>query len=240
MGRKRKYFKPVTFRVKKRHYKRIMEDVDENGNVGNVMRRIVREHYNRNLFKYRIRNSLTDVMTNKKILALLAIIGIVGLGAGLMSIGSIGTQAAVEEGARIRGWVTVYKNGELVYEGPNVLTNVGANLIRSYLTGDAGPAISLIAVGNGSAPVAGSTSLDNEIPDCGLSNATGTLATQGTGNWSYMYTWTSSCDNEVVNTSAMFNGTGGTMAWGDAFSQATTLASSDTLQVTWNVSVSGT
>jgi len=94
MGRKRKYLKPVTFRISKNHYKKIIKDAKKNGNVGNVLRRIVDEHYNHKVFKYRLRNNLIGFLNliiggikmNKKIIAL-SIISVVAIAGMLFGIG---------------------------------------------------------------------------------------------------------------------------------------------------------
>jgi len=246
MGRKREYYKPLTFRVDKNQYKKIIKDTKKNGNVGNVLRRIVDEHYKHKLFKLRIRNILTGfnnliiggIMMNKKIIAVLGIIVIAGMLFGL-GMQPVVFQQGLEEHGYIDGFISVYHNGVLVDRHHNVLTDLGANGIRDYLSGGAGSAINYIAVGNGSDITTSSTSIPGgDITDCGFSRATGTLGIQGTGNWSFEKIYTSTCDGIVVNTSGMYNASSGDyMFWGDDFTDCT-LQSSDTLKITWNISVS--
>jgi len=132
--------------------------------------------------------------------------------------------------------VCVYKNGELISCSPNVLTNAGKELIEAYLSqGGTLGAVKYIAVGNGTAPSASSTSLDNEITDCGLARAAGTYSNVGTGNWSFSYTWTCTCDGVTVNTTGIFNASsGGTMLAGNSFNPST-LYTNDELTVTWRL-----
>jgi hypothetical protein len=121
---------------------------------------------------------------------------------------------------------------------PNIVTNAGLNHLKEFLgQGNAGSVnASIITVGNGTAPVAGSTTLNNEITDCGFGRRGPTYASIGTGNWSLTYTWTdASCNGLVVNTTGLFNASsGGTMFAGNSFTSVT-LQSSDQLNVTWTI-----
>ena len=133
--------------------------------------------------------------------------------------------------------VCTYVNGDLNSCGHNIVTNAGLNHLKEFLgQGNAGSAnASIIAVGNGTAPVAGSATLNNEIDDCGFSRPGATYASIGTGNWSLTHTWTSSCNSEVVNTTALFNdSSGGTMFAGNSFTSVT-LQANDQLNVTWTI-----
>lgn len=106
----------------------------------------------------------------------------------------------------------------------NILTDAGKNWLRDLIGNWAGgtTAMKYIAVGNGTAPASGSTTLNAEITDCGLARASATYTSIGTGNWSQGYLWTSSCNNEVVNTTALFNASStGTMFMGDSFTSVT-------------------
>ena len=139
--------------------------------------------------------------------------------------------------------VTVERPGVgIVYEysGHNVLTNNGKEFIEQEL-GDSGSATTevanVIALGNGSAPTATSTSLDNEITGCGLAKATGTYVDDGTGQWNITKQFTSTCDNEVVNTTALYTSSTSTMFAGDDFSSSVTLQSGDQITVTWNIQI---
>jgi len=119
----------------------------------------------------------------------------------------------------------------------NVWTNTGKNWTRDcigqFICG--ATAFKYLALGNTTAPAAASTTLAGEIADCGLARASGTYITEGAsvGNWTIYYTWTSTCNNEVVNTTAVFNATSaGTMLAGTTITSAT-LQSSDQLQVNY-------
>jgi len=120
----------------------------------------------------------------------------------------------------------------------NTWTNTGKNWTRDCIGQFAcgATAFKYLAVGNGSAPSATSTTLAGEIADCGFNRTTaGTYVTEGAsvGNWTIYQTWTSTCNNEVVNTTAVFNATSaGTMLAGTTITSAT-LQSSDQLQVNY-------
>ena len=251
MGRKREHFRPITVRVNKNHYKDIIRDMKRDGNVGNTLRRIIDEHYNyKKVFKLRIRNSLLGfynliyggLTMNKKIIALIGIVMITGMLFGL-GLQPLAFTTTLSEDRSIDGIISVHKNGILIDRHHNTLMNAGANGIRDCLTSGSCDAIKYIALGNGTDPAVGDTTLNGEQTECGdgFDRAEGTFGIQGTGNWSYVHTFTSAgCAGITLNTSAMFNAStagAGTMFWGDDFTD-TQLQVSDTLQITWNISCS--
>lgn len=142
--------------------------------------------------------------------------------------------------------VCIYLNDELVMDCiQNTLTNYGKNMIKFKLTGVAASqaAVDYIAVGNGSLPTASSTSLNSEIPDCGLTRAQDTSkADIATGNWSYSYQFTSTCDGVIVNTTGLFNHTSADTGFfaGANFSSPVTLQTDDKLNITWYIFVTET
>ena len=174
-------------------------------------------------------------------LVLVVLAGAVGWMLG-NSVGSESTKADIGAPIVYNAKVCVYKNGELITCKPNVLTNAGKELIEAYLAQEGlGPTsltpVKYIAVGNGTAPSASSTSLDSEITDCGLARAAGTYSDQGVGNWSFSHTWTCECDGVTVSTTGIFNASsGGTMFAGMSFNPST-LYSDDQLTVTWYINV---
>jgi hypothetical protein len=135
--------------------------------------------------------------------------------------------------------VCVYKNDELVQCSHNIVTDAGLNHLRDFLAlGSAGSAnASIIAVGNGSEPVAGSTSLNEEITGCALARAAGSyIANVSIGSWGITKLWTQNgCPGIIVNSTALLNATsGGTMFAGNTFTTVT-LQNSDQLNVTWTI-----
>jgi hypothetical protein len=136
--------------------------------------------------------------------------------------------------------VCVYKNGQSIgYCTHNMMMNAGLNWTRDLIgnASAAGP-MAVIALGNGSTAETNTlTSLPSNITECGLQNATGAYAIVGTGNWSISKTFTSSCNNEIVNTTALFNSSSSPNAMfaGKNFSSSVTLQSGDQLSVTWYI-----
>ncbi|MCD6572260.1 MAG: hypothetical protein J7K62_03210 [Thermoplasmata archaeon] len=121
----------------------------------------------------------------------------------------------------------------------NVITESGLNHIKYLLgTGISSDAVKYIALGNGTAPTSTSTSLNNEITNCGLTRAEGTYTSNGVGNWNISKTWTSTCDGVPINTTALFNASsGGTIFAGHNFGTRI-VYSNDQIQINWNIAVS--
>jgi hypothetical protein len=177
---------------------------------------------------------------------LVSVTVILALASGLISVSSVsnvmskGTPSSIEYHSEVCKNVIRYSTGEIEDLGctPNIVTNAGLNHLKEFLgQGNAGSVnASIITVGNGTAPVAASTTLNNEITDCGFSRQGATYTSIGTGNWSLTKTWTDvSCNGLVVNTTALFNAsTSGTMFAGNSFTSVT-LQSNDQLNVTWTI-----
>ena len=153
----------------------------------------------------------------------------------------------------IHSSVCIYKNNELIGSCThNAMMNAGLNWTRD-LIGNAGTSGSVknIALGNTTtAETITLTSIPGQINDCSLAPAASTYAVVGSsiGNFSVTYEWTSSCNNEVVNTTALYNisapgssctSTNCTMFAGKNFASSVTLQSGDKLNVTWYVWVAG-
>jgi hypothetical protein len=139
-----------------------------------------------------------------------------------------------------------------VDQGHNTMMNIGLNwtIDKIFDTATASGNPTVIALGNlTSAETATLTNLNNTatniaIPDCGLDPKTGTAVRLGssTANASITYVWASTCNSEIVNTTALYNqttnGTTLTMFAGKNFANSVTLQSGDQLNVTWFVWVS--
>lgn len=122
----------------------------------------------------------------------------------------------------------------------NVITNAGLNLVELMMGVGANSPVKYLALGNGSAPTATSTSLDNEQTDCGLARTAGTYYDLGDGWWEINTTFTYTCSNSrVVNTTANFNASsGGTMYAGGAIPTVTFSTSGDQLKLRHNFTFS--
>jgi hypothetical protein len=131
--------------------------------------------------------------------------------------------------------VCVYKNGDLVGCDHNVITNNGKDLVKFSLGRGDRPIVNHLAIGNTSAPAAGSTSHPGILSVCGMTSADGTYWSEGTGNWTIGYTWTSSCNSLNVNTTGLYNDTSaGTYFAGTTFT-STTLNNNDQLTVNYTI-----
>lgn len=143
--------------------------------------------------------------------------------------------AILGEGLAHGGMVCVQVNNGPVECSNNLYTNMGKNITRDRLGFAVGAPINYIAVGNGSAATATSTSLPSEITECGLTRAQGTASIVGTsiGNVSVEKTFTLTCTVPTVNTTGLYNGTGNFLWAYDSFTATGQLNSGDTLKITW-------
>jgi len=135
--------------------------------------------------------------------------------------------------------VCVSVNDEFVGCQHNVITTNGLNYVKDCIGNGGTNDINTLALGNTTAPVVGETALAGLWASCGLTKAEATYNTNGDGNWSQAYTWTSTCDNVVVNTTALYklNTVEGMFA-GGALSAPTTLQTNDKLQINYTTWVS--
>lgn len=106
--------------------------------------------------------------------------------------------------------IVAYKNGEKVTKTHNVLME-GEEAVEQAIGQGAGNTYDTIAVGNGNAPTDTSNVLDSEYSSCGLSPQTSTqYEDNGGGAWNYTVTYDVSCDDIVVNTTAIKSTTAST------------------------------
>ena len=120
----------------------------------------------------------------------------------------------------------------------NTVTNNGLNYVKDCIGNGGTNDINTLALGKTTAPAVGETALAGLWATCGLTKAVATYNSNGDGNWSQAYTWTSSCDDSVVNTTALYKAaTVEGMFAGTTFT-ATTLQTDDSLKVNYTVWVS--
>jgi hypothetical protein len=124
----------------------------------------------------------------------------------------------------------------------NVLTTAGKNHIKGVLGGaiTTNVPILYLALGNGSAPTASDTVLNNEITVCGLARKQGTYYDLGNGWWEVNTTFTYTCTgNLIANTTGAFNqASGGTFFAGGTIQTVTFSANGDQLRLRHNYTVS--
>jgi hypothetical protein len=141
----------------------------------------------------------------------------------------------LNENFTVTGQVFISKNGVLVREIPNTIVTAGKNDIASLITGS-GSVMTHMAVGTSStAVVAGNTTLATEIDRNALSTSGGT-ATSNTVE--YVAVWGAGDGTGELTEAGLFSASsGGTMLARTVFG-AVTKASSDTLTITWTVTIS--
>ena len=156
---------------------------------------------------------------------------------------------SMEDSMNIKGYVTVIKNAGMDNEEiicmnkPNLLTNAGRDWMHAqvYTNTAAGErAAGYIALTTDTtSPAAGDTTLTSEITTGGLERADASAKTHSSGTNSTVIqnTFTASATHTAVVKAALFNAaSAGTMAHENTFTSVT-LQSSDTLQVTWTVTL---
>lgn len=126
-------------------------------------------------------------------------------------------------------------NGEKVAEKHNVLME-GENITREFISTSESTTCDLIVVGNGTAPADGDTTLDSEFSNCGFSPKTATYSEGGVGKWNYSATYTSTCDDIYVNTTAIKCGDGRYFA-GTDFTYDRKVFADDEVTVRWENTV---
>jgi hypothetical protein len=155
----------------------------------------------------------------------------------------------MEDNMNIHGYVTIIKNAGtdseqvICKDKHNLLTNSGRDWMHAqvYTNTSAGDrAAGYIGLtSNSGSPAATDTVLTGEISSGGLTRADATTKTHssGTNSTTIQHTFTASATHTAVVKAALFNAaSSGTMAHENTFTSVT-LQSSDTLQVTWTVTL---
>ncbi len=130
----------------------------------------------------------------------------------------------------------------------NLLTTAGRQMIINFLNGNTGQNsnISLIAVGNSTAPVVGDTTLAGDLSTtgCGLYNVTAAVNPYNATARDISWQWTNACTNQVVNTTAIFNNTAagnatgvGHIMFAGAALTSSTLQPTDKIQVNYTINI---
>jgi hypothetical protein len=139
--------------------------------------------------------------------------------------------------------VCIYKNGELI--GPcrhNLVSDGGKDFLKECLgTGACGAptAFTNMTLANCTVSQApGQTELcgGQDWTSCGMGpddpTDGPTYSSAGTGAWNVSATWTSTCDNVIVNATALYNNT---LMFAQNNFTTVTLMSSDQINVTWGI-----
>lgn len=151
----------------------------------------------------------------------------------------------VGDGVERTGLVTVdiIKDGEVVdtVKEKNLVTDLGLNWTRSQVSAvddqdaDTNEA-EYISLGNGTAPTASTTAVDQEIGGGGLARAQGsTYSRDQVGNFSVYNTYTSTVTTTVNTTCLNYNASGPSCVAGTDFARDVNLQPDDQINVTWTV-----
>ena len=172
-------------------------------------------------------------------LVMISILSIFALSSSF-SIPSTNSQSS--DSINYKGSVCVWKNGELVDCNHNLLYDLGKNITRDILGNAATGTPRTISVCNASAgcgtPIATAIEPYNAYNNCGLSNITGTYNTlnNAPGNWTISTTFTSTCNDVLLNSTRLQNASSSPFA-GNTFTLVT-LHNGDQVTINWTVQVS--
>ena len=134
--------------------------------------------------------------------------------------------------------------GEIFYQSQswNLVTNAGLNWLADIMGNTSTPSVNTqcnyIALTNTAiTPAAGDTTLSGEITTNGLQRAQGTYAhTSNATTYTISKTFTATGTQSAQAGGVFTASSGGTMCFEDTFTSAT-LATSDTLSVTWTITI---
>lgn len=145
---------------------------------------------------------------------------------------------SADEVVKYNSNVCISKNGALIECKHNVITNSGKDMIKNAIALGGSDKASNLSLGQGTAPVAASTTLNLELTASGLQQKAATYGSNGgNGNWSYWTTWTSTADAQVVNSTGLYNATTPILFAGTTFT-STTLQTNDQITVNYTISIS--
>lgn len=174
------------------------------------------------------------------VLLLIAVVGF-----SVYSAGALSPQAGIGDGIHHEGVFHIVQRRNWVVISdvwtPNFITNRGKDLIKMALTANSTPiTLNVIGLGNvtGGNQLVTDTELYNLYSVCGLTNGTGTQASQSpNGNWSVAKTFTytgAGCISNVVNITGIYN----TSTIGNLFAEANftsvTLNTGDQITITYH------
>lgn len=127
----------------------------------------------------------------------------------------------------------------------NNLTDAGRQMIINFLTGKTAQLnnISMIAISNSSINADIALGGLSQMNDCGLRNTTAIINPTNATARDISWQWTSSCDAQLINTTAIYNGTalGNVTATSVMFARAaltpSTLQNTDKIQVNYTINI---
>lgn len=149
----------------------------------------------------------------------------------------------MNEGIKLTGHIWVYKNGELVSERDNIVTTVGKNSLASLLnSASAGTSlVTHMGFGTGTTAVAaGDTALTTELTTGtnGYARVAVTRSNPTANVIQYVSTLTGITASTTIQEAGLFSAaTSGTLVAHQLTGAVTLSSSSDSLQVTWQITL---
>ena len=150
------------------------------------------------------------------------------------------TTIVKKELPRYRAIVQVYKNGKLVAETHNLLTNIGKEFVEDQLTNPSTNATKYISLSTGATDCsATATVLANEITTAGLARAEGTVTDSGTGNFTVEHTFVATDSISNVQVAGLhWYSSGDDNLFACANFTAVNLEANDELTIRWVITIS--
>ncbi len=146
------------------------------------------------------------------------------------------------ENIKVTGRIQVFKNGELVEDRDNIITTVGKNALASLLnSASAGNSVvTHMGFGTSTTPVAvGDTTLGTELSGGSYARVAVTRSNPSGNVIQYQATLTGLSGAVTVQEAGLFNAsTAGTLFAHQLTGAVTLSTSSDSLQITWQVTFS--
>jgi hypothetical protein len=148
----------------------------------------------------------------------------------------------MKDGIKVTGHIWVYKNGELVEERDNIVTTVGKNSIASLFnsTNAGNSLVTHMGFGTSTTAVAaGDTALGTELSAGGYARVAVTRSNPSANVIQYVATLTGVTSNPTIQEAGLFSAvTGGTLFAHQLTGAVNLATSSDSLQITWQVTFS--
>jgi len=150
------------------------------------------------------------------------------------------TTIVKKEFPKYKAIVQVYKNGKLVAETHNLLTNIGKEFVEDQLTNPSTNATKYISLSSVASDCSASaTVLANEITTSGLARAEGTVTDSGTGNFTVEKTFVATGSVSDVQVAGLnWYSSGDDNLFACATFTSVNLEANDELTIRWIVTIS--
>lgn len=176
----------------------------------------------------------------KKSIFLASIVVLVVLGLFLLNL-AVTNKNTSTSNFKFISEVEIYKNGELVHKGHNLITNIGFNFTREQLLAPTtGVSLVHISLSNVSGVCTLTATGISELTVCGLTRAAGTVTRFGNNSYIVERTFTLTCDVPNLRVTGLhWSSTAGST--GNLFAcfefPVLNLVTNDQITVRWNVTI---